>query len=238
MTSAPRPCREALHLRHEIRRSVVDGRLRAQRHARGAFVVRAGRRDHPRAERARQHDRRGADAGRAAMHQKRLAGREAPPIEHVGPDREEGFGDRAGFEIGHAGRDGQHAIAMRGAEARIAAARHEGAYAVADLPAPTLVRDRDHGARHFQPWDVRRRAGRRRVSALPLQNVRPVHARGGHPDEHFAGLQRRHRPPLRFQHLRAARRAHHDRGHLFGKLHAVLLSGTVRYRSGSPLAVE
>ena len=70
-------------------------RVGAELHGRPRISRAAGGGDHRRAEGLGQHDRRGADAGRAAMDQQRLAGLQAAALEHIGPDGEEGLGHRA-----------------------------------------------------------------------------------------------------------------------------------------------
>ena len=80
----PRACRQASHLSAEpaVTKTVAPNALA-------------------------EHDRRGADAGRAAMHEQRLARLQAAALEDVGPDGEEGLGERRRLDHGEAGRDGQ-----------------------------------------------------------------------------------------------------------------------------------
>ncbi len=61
----------------EVLGLIVNGDVGAELAAGLAFLRRAGGGDDARAERLGEHDRGGADAGRAAMHQQRLAGFEA-----------------------------------------------------------------------------------------------------------------------------------------------------------------
>jgi len=71
----------------------------------------------------------------------------------------------------------------------------------------------DDLARHFEPRQIRR-ARRRRVAALSLEHVRPVHAGGRDLDQHFARLQRGHRALARLQHFGRAKFGDFDRFHL------------------------
>ena len=66
----------------------------------------------------------------------------------------------------------------------IAAAAQQGADPVADRPACDALSDGLDLAGDFKPQNVRR-AGGRGVGAGALQQVRPVHTRRPHPDQHL-----------------------------------------------------
>ncbi len=95
---------------------------------------------------------------------------------------------------------------------RVAAAGHERADRVADLPALHVRAERHDLAGKLQSRNVGR-AGRRRVMALTLHHVRTVDARGRDLDQHLAGSGRRHRAFLGHQHVGRAGRGDCDRGH-------------------------
>src|SRR5207245_3552162 len=59
---------------HEVLALVVDGEIGAELAAGLAFLARAGGRDYARPDRLGDLDRRGADTGRPAVQQQRLAG--------------------------------------------------------------------------------------------------------------------------------------------------------------------
>ena len=65
----------------------------------------------------------------------------------------------------------------------IAAAGEERGHRVADAKARRAGAERRHLAGDLQPGNVGRSAGRRRVTAEPLQHVRPVDAGGPHADQ-------------------------------------------------------
>src|SRR5690606_7636362 len=82
----------------EILLPVVDPPLRAEFLDRPAFVIGRCRRKDPRAERPGKLDGRRSDAACAAMDEEALPAIETAAIEHIRPDREEGFRKRRGLD--------------------------------------------------------------------------------------------------------------------------------------------
>ena len=93
------------------------------------------------------------------------------------------------------------------------AAADQAEHPVADLPAEHSRSGGDHLPGDLQPRDVRGRAGRRRVVALPLGHVGPVDAReaGGHED--LVGPWNRVRALLQPDDLVAPVPGEYDRSH-------------------------
>ena len=118
------------------------------------------------------------------MQQHGLAGFQRAALEHVVPDGEEGFRDRAGFHHRELRDHRQRDRLVRDAVFGIAAARDQRHHLVADLPALHAVAERDDFAGNLEPGNIAR-AGRRRIVALALHHVRPVHAGGRDLDQHF-----------------------------------------------------
>ena len=135
------------------------------------------------------------------MHHQRFAGLQGAVLEDIGEDGENRL-RQAGrlYEIQALGQ-GQRMPGVTDRVFRIAAAPEQGAHLVARLPATGARHDL---AGHFKSHGVRR-AGRRRIAAQPLQNVRPVDPCGAHADQDLAvagngpgdldGLQRLGRAP-------------------------------------------
>ena len=196
----------------EIGVAIVDRELGAEPLAGRALLRRPGRREHTRAERPRQLNRRRPDAARAAVDEHRLPGRQTAALEDVAPDREEGLGKRRGADEGHARRDRQTLRRGRHAELGISAAGDERADAVADVPVGHVGADRVDRAGDLEPGNVRR-AGRRRVLPAPLHHVGPIDAGRGHPDQHLARARRRPRTFDRNEHLGSAGLANLDGNH-------------------------
>ena len=121
-------------------------------------------------------------------------------------------GSAGGLQQGQPGRHRQQLAGRDRDPLRVPAAAEQRAHLVADGPAGHAVAERGDPARALQPR-VRRGARRRRVVALPLQEVGPVDRAGGDLDEHLAGagLRVRHLGPL--QHLGTAGLADRDRVH-------------------------
>ena len=101
---------------------------------------------------------------------------------------------------------------------RVAAADHERADLVAELPALHVRAERRHLAGDLEAGNVGRALGRR-IGALALAHVRTVDAGGRDLHQDFAGARRRHRALLRHQHLRPAGGADGDRSHAGGQCH-------------------
>ena len=154
-------------------------------HARRAFFVRPGRRQHRRAERLGEHDRRGADAGRAAVDQKRLACLQPAALEHVGPHGEKRLGHRTRLDERETVGQRQRVRLMHRAEFRVAAARHQAADAVAEPKARRTLAQPDHRAGDLEAGNVGC-ARRRRIGPLALQDVGAVDAGRLDLDQHLA----------------------------------------------------
>ena len=140
------------------------------------------------------------DAGGGAVNHEGLAGRQGAVLEDVGVDGEHRLGQAGGLGEGQARRHGQGVTGVADRELRIAAPAQQGADAVALPPAAGRMDDfagdlEAHG---------HRRAGRRRIEAHPLENVRPVDAGRFHLDQDFAGRGRGTRDVDRPQRLRRA----------------------------------
>src|SRR5690606_9272490 len=111
-----------------------------------------------------------------------------------------------------AGRDRQQLRRGHGDLLRVPAAREQRAHLVADLPALDTLAERGDPAGALEPDDVRR-AGRRRVVALPLQQVGAVDRARHHVDDDLARARDGVRDLGPLQHFRAARFPHRDRMH-------------------------
>ena len=208
---------EAHHLRHEILLAVIDGMIGAEAQAGVAFVLRAGGDDDRRAKRLAEHDCRRADARRAAMDQQRLSGGQMSALEDIGPDGEEGFGHGCRLDHAKPCGDRQRIAFMGEAEARIAAAGHQGADRVAGRVARGPRAAGDHDSRDLEPGNILRRAGRRRIFALPLRDIGPVHAGGLHRDQDLPVAWHGDRALRGDKDLGAAGRGDHDGGHGCGQ---------------------
>jgi uncharacterized small protein (DUF1192 family) len=182
-----------------------------------ALLVRAGCDDQVEAEQLAEQDRHRADPARPAMDEDHVAlGREGA-LEQVGPDGEEGFGDRRRLDHAERLRDGQ-ALAGRGeAIFGIAPAGDERAHRLAEERRIDALPQRGHGSGYLQTGN-RGRAGRGRIEALALHHIRPVHARRGDPDQQLARAGVRHRPLDGHEHLGTAGLGRIDRLHHLSKL--------------------
>src|SRR5207253_6759349 len=145
----------------------------AQLLARGALLIRTGGDDRLGAERARELNRRRADAARAAVDQQPFAALESAALEDVRPHGEERFGKRGGLNGVEPAGDWQALRRRRRAVLGVAAARDERTDAIADLPVGHIAPDADDGSGDLETWNVRC-AGRRRIFAFPLRNVGTV----------------------------------------------------------------
>ena len=123
-----------LHSRHEIGLPIVERTLRAEGLARGALLGAPGGREDTRAKHASQLNGGRADAAGTAVHEDRLARREPAALEHVRPHGEKRLGDRRGVDQVDSTRHGQALRSRGGAILGVAAARHQGADAIADAP--------------------------------------------------------------------------------------------------------
>ncbi len=113
------------------------------------------------------------------MDQHGFPGLQGAVLHQVGIDGQHAFRQGRGFGQADAFRDRQEMTDVDADIFGIAAAIHQGADCVADLPGRILglhdrrvdFRDR---ARHLKP-QARRGARRRRIQPAPLQDIRPVH---------------------------------------------------------------
>src|SRR5690349_7418185 len=149
--------------RDEIFVLVVDAARCTELFASIAFVAAAGgREDRAGVERLSELDRDRADAGGAAMDEDRFAGGEAPALENIVPDGEEGLGHSRGLDHAEAFWHGQALRLRRDAIARITAAGDERADLIADLETIDAQPDGDDRAGDLEPRNVGR-ARRRRI---------------------------------------------------------------------------
>ena len=184
----------------EVDLAIVEGPLGAERLAGRTLLGAARRREHPGAQRPGQLDGRGADAAGAAVHEHRLPGGETAALDHVGPDGERRLRHRGRLREAEAPGNRQALFGRRTAVLGVAAAGDQRADVVADPPRRHVAADFDDGAGDLEAGDIRR-SGRRRVLALALHQVRPVHASGRDLDQHLPGAGRRSGPLDRRQDL-------------------------------------
>ena len=196
---------------------VIDGAVGAELEAGVGLLLRSDGDDHFCAKGFRKLDRHGADAGRAAMDQERLAGLKPAAFEHVVPDRHQGFRDGAGFLDRQRGRHCHGLGVLRDAILRVAAARDQRHHLVAELVPAGAGADRDDFACNFKAGQIAG-AGRRRVRAGSLRDVGPVDAGSRDLDQDFARPGAGHRAGFGQKYLWAAGLADGDHGHLRGQL--------------------
>ena len=147
----------------------------------------ADRRRDERARRARELDRRRADAARPAVDEQPLARPQAGLREDRVVGGREDLRQAAGVGELDRRRDPHELALVHDRELGLAAAADDPHDAVA-LGEPRGARaERLDDARELEPRDVRRGARRRRVAAAQLHLVGPVEARAAHAHEHLAG---------------------------------------------------
>jgi len=146
------------------------------------------------------------------MDQEALARLQATAIEHIGPHGEERLGERRRPHGVVALGKGQALRHRRTAILGIAAAGHQGADRVADLPARDAIPERDDLAGDLQAGNIGS-TRRRRIAALALQDVRPIDPGRRDLDQHFAGRRMGRWPLAGRQHFRSAERLDLDGGH-------------------------
>ena len=95
----------------------------------------------------------------------------------------------------------------------VRAAAREPEDAFAGAPAAGVGADRRDLTRELHPRNVRWRAGRCRVAAFALEDVRAVERRGAHAHQDLACGRHRTGAPLLRQHFRSAGSRDHDRAH-------------------------
>ena len=121
-----------------------------------------------------------------------------PPLQSISKKYRSIIGAREGAELGYVDFD-QFEVGIMAALS--------GDQQLAALPG------RHERAGYFQPRNVRS-AGRRRIFALPLQHVGPVHPGGGHADQHLVIARDLHWPRLRHQRIGPTGHGNGDRHHL------------------------
>src|SRR3954464_8511981 len=217
-----------LDLGREVLRLVVDRLVGAEPLAGSAFLIGPSGREHAVARGLRHLDGAHADARGAALHEERLARREARAVVDIAPDGEEGFGERGRFGERPALRHRQRGHLRRDAILGVAAALHERADRIAWF---MDFYGRTYGnplARHLEARQIRRIGGHRVVSAA-LQDVWAVHASGGDLDQDLARLRRRHRAHDGLEHFGAAGLRDLDGAHLF-RNHLCHHNGMAQFR--------
>ncbi len=118
-----------------------------------------------------QHDRGGADAGCAAMHEHPIAALHMRAHHQMLPHGEECLGDRGGFNHRQRWRHFERMVFVSQAILRIASGNDERTDLVADLEARHAIADRDDFAGDLETGNIPC-ALRRRIAALALAHVR------------------------------------------------------------------
>jgi len=119
------------------------------------------------------------------MDQKRFAGLQPTALEHIVPDRHQGFRDCAGFQDRQRRRNGHGLGVLRDAILGVAAAATSGHHLVAELVFRGSCASANHFTGDFEAGQVAG-AGRRRIGAGALRDVGAVDAGGHHLDQDFA----------------------------------------------------
>ena len=146
------------------------------------------------------------------MHQHRVAAHRIGALEQVGPYGKQCLRQCRRLDQVIALRHRQALPRGRQGILRITAPGQQRTDALPDQQLAALPGRHDR-AGYFQPRNVRS-AGRRRIFALPLQHVGPVHPGGGHADQHLVIARDRHWPRLRHQRIRPTGHGNGDRHHL------------------------
>ena len=166
----------------------------------------------------RELDRCDADAAGAAMHQGDLALRQPADLKQVRPNGERRLRQRRRSDRVVARRPRQALRRRRNAIRGIPAAVGQCADLISDGQRRHLLAGSDDLARHLQSQD-RAGAGRRRIGPLPLRNIRPVHPRRLHADQHLVRPWHRHRTGGQTEHLRPSGAVGLDVWHGLGDRH-------------------
>jgi hypothetical protein len=171
----------------------------------------ANRRRHARSGRARELNRRRADAPRATVHEQPLARAQLALREDRVVRCREDLRQAAGRRPVEPLRHGHQLALVHEAQLSLRAAADDRHHAVADLEAFGARAERRDLPCQLHPRDVLRRARRRRVEAAPLHHVRAVQPCRVHPYEHFPCARLRVRVLLDHDLLLANRRSAHAR---------------------------
>ena len=137
------------------------------------------------------------------MDEERLARFQRAALEHVVPYGEERLGDRRRFGEREAVRYRQGVGLVHHAIVSVAAARRQRTDQVALVPARRAGAERGDLAGDFEARKVGG-ARRRRICALPLEDVGTVDAGRPDPDQDLAFARLRNRALFRLEHQRAA----------------------------------
>src|SRR6185437_6623546 len=148
------------------------------------------------------------------MDQKCFAAFESSALNHVVPDGEESLRDGRGLDHWQSA-ERQSVAFMRETIFSVAAADHQSKNAITDFPAFDVRSECYDLARDLKAWNIRR-AGRRRIEALPLHHVRPVDAGGRHLHENLARSGRGNRTLFGNKHFRPTGSLDSDDGHAGG----------------------
>ncbi len=139
-------------------------------------------------------------------------------VEDVGPDREERLGDRSRFGQREAGWHREGGAIVDGAILGIAAAGYQRRHVIADGKRGDGLTAGDDFAGDLQAENIGD-AGRRRIAAAALRDVRPIDAGRCHLDQDLVGSWHRRRALHHLQHLGTAWLAGDDGGHRFWNRH-------------------
>ena len=203
-------------LEHDVRLAVhVLQRHRVGAHRRqplaGGLAARVGQ--HPRARRQAELDGGRPDAPAGAVDQQRLARDQSGAGEHRVVRGDERLGNRGRLLVREPVGDARHVPLVHGDAVGQTTAADDPEHAVADLPAEHRSAGRDHRPTHLEPGYVGDRAGRRRVVAGALHQIRRVEPRMRRGDHDLVRLGHRIGPFLEPHHLGPARSREHDGAH-------------------------
>jgi hypothetical protein len=151
------------------------------------------------------------------MHQKAFARRQMAALEHVGPDRHEGFRQSRRLDHAEARRNRQALRCGSGAISRISAPSDQRTDLIAELPPLGMRPQRNHLTGDLQPRH-RRGSWRRGIAALALKYVRAIDPSRRDLDQHFARPRARHRPHRGNKHFRPAEAGKIDESHGLGEI--------------------
>ncbi len=166
------------------------------------------------AVRLAQLDREAAHPARPAVHQVHLARVEMGLLVDGALDGARRLRQARGVRQRDAVRDRQQLPLRHGHFLRVPAAAEQRAHLVPQLPAGDFVAKRGDPAGAFQPGVVRR-ARWRRVAALALHQVGPVHPGGGDIDDHLVRSRHRVGDLLPAEHAGPSRLSDHCGTHRF-----------------------